>query len=89
MLVKVDHNYGEPGNLKYATENGKAVENAVIRIWQKIDFDTGNTSNPLAITSTDANGEWVDPVFLTAGVTYVVQFHKQMVCGPDHREIIV
>lgn len=87
--VKVDHDYGGPGGLQYKTLSGVSVEGASVRIWTKIDFDTGNTDAPLAITLTDAGGEWVDPVFLETGYTYVVQFHKAGAYGPDHTEIVV
>lgn len=87
--VKVDHDYGTPGALRYQTLTAEPVVNANVRVWTKIDFDTGNTSAPIAMTLTDAQGNWVDPIFLEAGTTYVVQFHKPSVFGPDHVEIIV
>jgi hypothetical protein len=87
--VKVDHNYGGTGALTYQTISSTPVEGAAIRIWTKIDFDTGNTDTPLAVTATDANGEWVDPVFLDTGFTYVVQFYKVGAFGPDHVEVLV
>lgn len=87
--VKVDHNYGVPGALRYQAPNGAPIENAVIRIYRKIDFDQANTDTPLAITLTNADGNWVDPVSLTPGFTYVIQFAKEGLYGPDHTEVIV
>lgn len=88
-VAHVDHDYGGIDALRYAAINGTPINNAVIRIYRKIDFDQGLIQHPLAITRTDERGEWVDPIYLTPGYTYVVQFAKETVCGPDHVEIIV
>lgn len=87
--VKVDHNYGSSGALRYTDINGTPIEGAVVRIWTKIDFDTGNTAAPLAITLTNERGEWQNPVFLATGRTYTIQFHKEGSYGPDSIEVIV
>jgi hypothetical protein len=88
-VVKVDHNYGFPGSLRYQTAGGIPVEAAIIRVWKKADFDAGNTDAPLAITMTNAQGNWVNPFNLTTGFTYVVQFAKEGLYGPDKTEIVV
>jgi hypothetical protein len=88
-VVKIDSEFSNTGNLKYQTSAGVPVENANIRIWFKSDFDTGLTDRPLALTKTDVDGKWVDPVFLETGYTYVVQFQKPGSFGPDNVEIIV
>ncbi len=88
-VVSIDHNYPTPGNLRYQTTGGSPIEAAIIRIWKKADFDVGNTDAPLAITMTNALGNWVNPVSLTTGFTYTVQFFKEGLYGPDKTEIIV
>jgi hypothetical protein len=88
-VVAVDHNYGSPGALRYQTQAGAPVEGALIRLYRKTAFDQGNTDAPLAITLTNALGNWVNPVSLTTGFTYVVQFHKEGLYGPDKIEIVV
>ena len=87
--VKVDHNYPTPGNLRYQTSGGLPIEAAYVRIYKKSEFDLGNTATPLAITMTNAQGNWVNPVSLTTGFTYVVQFAKESLYGPDKTEIVV
>lgn len=87
--VKVDHNYGAPGALRYQTAGGNPIEAAIIRIWRKTDFDQGNIDAPLAISITDAAGNWVNPVYLTTGFTYTIQFAKEGLYGPDKVEVIV
>lgn len=87
--VKVDHNYGSPAALRYQTASGAPVEGALIRIYTKTAFDQGETNQPLAVTMTTAKGEWVNPVSLATGFTYVVQFAKEGLYGPDKVEVIV
>lgn len=89
QLAKIDHNYGGVDALTYRTTAGVAVEGAAVRIWRKTDFDLGNTETPIATTQTNSYGRWGDPIFLVIGYTYVVQFHKDGLYGPDHTEIIV
>lgn len=88
-VVKVDHNYGSPGALRYQTAGGVPVEAAIVRVYSKTLFDQGLTDTALAITLTDSRGNWVNPVSLTAGFTYTVQFAKEGLYGPDKTEIVV
>lgn len=87
--VSVDHNYGSPGALRYQTGGGIPVEAALIRIYKKTDFDQGLTSTPLAVTLTDVRGNWVNPISLTTGFTYTIQFAKEGLYGPDKVEVII
>lgn len=87
--VKVDHNYPSPANLRYQTGGGIPIENALIRVFRKSDFDQGLTASALAVTMTNARGEWVNPIFLAAGYTYTVVFALEGLYGPDSVEIIV
>lgn len=86
--VRLDHNYGSAGALRYQAANGAPVENAIIRVFKKTDFDQGRRDNPLAVTLTNADGNWVNPIFVTTGFTYVVQFAKEGLYGPDKVEVI-
>jgi len=88
-VVAVDHNFGSPGALRYQTAGGSPVEAAIIRVYRKSDFDLGKTDTPLAITMTDARGNWVNPISLTTGFTYTVQMAKEGLYGPDAREVTV
>lgn len=89
VQVRVDHNYPVPANLRYQTLGGIPIEGAVVRLFRKADFDAGRTETPVAITLTNAKGEWMSPVFLTGGYTYVVQVQKEGQYGPDRVEIVV
>ena len=88
-VVKIDHNYGSPGALRYQTTGGIPIESAVVRVYKKTDFDLGNTDTPLAVTMTNAQGNWVNPISVTAGFTYTIQIAKEGLYGPDKTEIIV
>lgn len=87
--VRIDHDYGSPGDLRYVAPGGIGIEGAVVRVFHKFAFDVGDTDNPIAVTRTTVGGRWVSPVFLMTGHTYVIQFHKEGLYGPDLREIIV
>lgn len=60
-----------------------------MRLFTKAAFDQGEIDQPLAITLTNAQGNWVNSVYLTTGTTYVVQFFKEGLYGPDKTEITV
>jgi hypothetical protein len=85
--VKLDHNYGIRGALSYQTVGGLPVENAVIRIYRKPDFDAG--LEPIQMTKMTALGTWENPAYVDAGFTYVVHFLKEGLYGPDHVTITV
>lgn len=87
--VKVDHNYPSPANLRYQTSGGLPIEGALVRVFKKSDFDLGLTTVALAVTQTNARGEWVNPIFLTAGFTYTCLFSREGLYGPDAKEIVV
>lgn len=87
--VDVNHNYGSPGALRYITQGGAGVEAAIIRAWKKADFQAGKLDLAAGVTLTDADGNWMNPMPLEAGFTYVIQFFKQGLYGPDKVEVIV
>jgi hypothetical protein len=88
-VVKVDHNTPTAGSLRYQTAGGIPVEAAVVRVYYKSAFDQGQTDTPLAVTMTNVQGNWVNPISLTTGFTYVVQFAKEGLYGPDKTEITI
>ena len=87
-VVKLDHNYGSPGALRYQTRSGVPVEGALIRVYRKADFDQGKTDQPLAVSLTDARGNWVNHISVSTGFTYTIQFAKEGLYGPDKTEVI-
>lgn len=87
--VKLDHNYGATDALRYLTSGGSPVADAQIRVYYKTDYDLGNTTTPLCITKTKADGRWENSLFVFPGYTYTIQFLKVNSYGPDKVEITV
>lgn len=85
--TKVDHDYQLPGDLAYMTPGGSPVEGAQIRLYYKSDYDAGNLTAPVGITTTDAGGRWKNPILVKPGYSYVVRFEKPNEWGPDTAEI--
>lgn len=87
--VKVDHNYGGIDALRVLTLSGAPIPDTVIRAYTKPDFDAGRTDLALLVGSTDFDGRWLAPFFLTPGMTYVLVFENYGLYGPNKFEIIV
>jgi hypothetical protein len=87
MSTTVDHNYPHAGDLRVVNASGDPIESAEIRIFTLAAFSSGQTSTWVAETTTDINGEWVDPVILDDGETWVVHIQKPTMYGPAHVEI--
>lgn len=76
-------------NLQYLDAAGDPIVGADIRVYTKLDFDSNNLDTPVGVSVTDQSGRWVNPVPVNTGDTYVVQFFKAYVAGPDEQEVIV
>jgi hypothetical protein len=87
MTTRVDHNYPHAGDLRVVNASAEPVEDVEIRIFTLAAFLASQTSTWVAATTSDINGEWVDPVFLDDGQTYVVHMQKKTMYGPAHVEI--
>ena len=87
--VMVNENYGGTDALIYQDDAGNPIEGALIRAFTKTSYDAGDTNVALAVTTTNALGRFVAPIFLTTGYTYTLVFAKQTYYGPDAIEIIV
>lgn len=87
MSTTVDHNYPHTGDLRVVNMSGDPVENVNIRVYTAAKFYAGQTTTWEAATTSDINGEWVDPIVLDDGQTYVVHMQKLTMYGPTHVEI--
>jgi hypothetical protein len=87
--VALTHNFGGADALQYVDPDNQPIANAQVRVYKKADFDLNQGIPPLATTTTDTNGRWVNVVYVEAGFTYVIQFFKQSAFGPDNREVVV
>lgn len=87
--AKVDHNYGGIDALQFVTPSGAAIPDAEIRIFKQPDFVAGLRDVPLFIVQTRADGRWVRPVYLEAGMNYVLLFDKAAAYSSDPVTITV
>ena len=84
--TKITADYLLSGNLQYMTPGGSPIVNAQIRVYYKSDYDAGNLNAPVGITTTDAGGNWVNPILVLPGFTYTARFEKPGEFGPDTKE---
>lgn len=87
--VALHTDYGGIDQLRLEDENGEPVEGATIRVFTKLEFDTNGLDNPIGVTATNANGRWVNPVFVNSGDTYVVHYQDDAQIGPVSVEVMV
>lgn len=87
--VALNEDYGASNQLQYKDPDGEPIADAQVRVYKKVDYDLENFEAAVGVTTTDADGCWVDPVTVEAGYTYVVQFFKPGSFGPDTTEVVV
>jgi len=80
---------GGENNLQYVTAGGTPVDEAVVRVYKKIDWDVQNLASVVGSTITNASGGWLNPVFVEPGETYTIVYHKPNLYGPDTKEVTV
>jgi len=77
-----------PDNLRFVS-GGVGIDNATIRAFLKSDYDAGIFSMPRGRAVTRSDGRWVAPMFLNAGMTYVITFEKPGIFAVSTKEITV
>jgi len=89
-MISVDQDYGRVGWLRYVDRQGVPVANALVRVFQEVDWNAGNQTDEflVAATSTQPDGSWSYPLTLNPG-RYVFVFSLTGVCGPDIRGVEV
>lgn len=86
--VSVNHNYPHAGDMTITDSQDHPIEGVCIRVFTLENFTSGIVDTWVAETETDANGEWVDPIVLDSGATWVVHLEKPTMYGPTHMEIM-
>lgn len=86
----VNHNTGGVDNLRYVYQ-GQGIDNAIIKIYLKSDYDAGNMSNAYvkARSMTKIDGRWQWPVYLDSGFTYSFIFYKQGIYSPTKKDVTI
>jgi hypothetical protein len=84
--VKITQDYPLSDDMTYMTPGGSPIENAQVRLYRKSDYDAGNLTTPVGITTTNTAGKWVHPILVLPGYTYTVRMEKPAEFGPDTKE---
>ena len=87
MATAVNQNYPGTDDLTIVDETNAPIEGAEIRVYTLVAFEAGSVSTWVGMTTTDAEGHWIDPLILEDGQTWVVHIQKTSVYGPTHVEI--
>lgn len=87
--VPITHNTGGVDALRYVAPNGNPIAGATVRVYTNADWVSLSLSTPVGVTVTDSTGRWVDPIFVTSGNTYWVQFELSRSYGPDSVSVAV
>ena len=85
MSVLVNQDYPEVGALRAVDERNNPIEGATVRVFDATAFFDGSAT-PIAETTTDADGNWVDTLSLEDARTWIVHFQKSGY-GPVHEEV--
>ena len=87
--VALNEHYGAHNALQIVDHDNVPIADAQIRIYWRADYDLQRLDNIIGVAVTNAQGGWVQPVFVEAGFTYIMHYTKPGICGPDVHEIVV
>ena len=86
-MATVNHDFPNPNDLLIVDEMNSPIEAADIRVYDQTAFDAGEVDTWEAMTTSDQEGKWVDPIILEDGRNWVVLVQKESMYGPVHVEI--
>jgi hypothetical protein len=88
--ISVNHDYGGTDELAYVTSGGIGIQNAIIKVYLKTDYDANHRSELYVKgwTMTDVNGRWIWDIYLNPA-TYTIIFYKPGAYIPSVREVTV
>lgn len=87
MSVALSHNYPLVGSLKAVNASGDPIQGVEVRVYAEPAFSNQELDTWVGQTTTDLNGEWIDPIIVDDGLTWVVHFEKPTEYGPVHVEV--
>jgi len=76
LTTRIDQNYPTPNFLLAEDEDSNPLQAVRIKIFDKTEFDDGNIHTWEAETITNIDGKWIDPVYLSEGYEWVVEFSR-------------
>jgi len=86
-MAVVNQDYPNTEDMLVVDESNEPIEAAEIRVFDQTAFDAGAVDTWEAMTTSDEDGKWVDPIVLEDGRNWVVHFQKESMFGPVHIEI--
>lgn len=81
--VQIDENYQTPGALLYVTPGGSPICGAQIRVYYQSDYQAGNLSCPVGVTTTNAYGGFTNAILVQTGYSYVLRWESPGEWGPN------
>ncbi len=86
-MAIVNHDFPNADDMLVVDETNNPIEAADIKVYDQTAFDAGVVDVWEAMTTSDAEGKWVDPIQLEDGRNWIVHFQKESMYGPVHVEI--
>ena len=86
-MASVNHDYPGENDMVIVDESNDPIMGAEIRVFDQTAFDAGSVDTWVGMTTTDADGKWIDPIILGDGHNWVVHIQKESMYGPVHVEI--
>jgi hypothetical protein len=84
----VDHNFPLPGAMTVKTMDDKPIGDVTVRIFTLEQFEAGDLDEWVDATITNNLGEWVTPIVLPEGRSWVVHFSRLYDYESKHIEIL-
>jgi hypothetical protein len=86
--VVINENYQIPGALLYVTPGGSPICGVQIRLYYKSDYQCGNLSSPVGVTTTNAYGGFTNSLLVTTGYSYILRWEDPGRWGPNTAEVV-
>ena len=87
--VALNENYGGMSALQIVDSASDPITEAVIRVYYTLDYEAGDLDAPVGVTTTDENGDWQQPIFVSPGQSYTIYVFKTQEFDPIAIEVVV
>lgn len=90
MTTKVDQNYPSTGYMSVVDDDTLLpVQNVTIQIYEASAYPPSTLTREewTGKTLSDANGDWIDPIYLEDGIDWIVKFSKNLTYSTKTVEI--
>lgn len=88
QMTALHTNTGGVGALQFVDADGNPVADADVRVFLASDYASDpETAQPLAMTTTDDDGNFRDSIYLEPAAVYTIHYQKVGVLGPVTQDI--